>query len=173
MSKKSKRYLMYIAQDYAYSMLRPLQAEILLQGGEVAWFLEGDQVSPAYLKETEVRLSSIRDIKKWNPDAVFVPGNVVPHFIPGIKVGVFHGFNSGKRGDERGHFNIRGFFDLYCTQGPNTTQKFQALAKQHGFFKVVETGWPNLDPLFLPDTSNPYIIEKDTRPTVLLCSTFF
>lgn len=96
MNGKPKRYLMYIAQNYAYSMLRPLQTEILSQGGEVAWFLEGDQVSPGYLRENEVRLMSIREIKEWAPDAVFVPGNVVPHFIPGIKVGVFHGFNSGK-----------------------------------------------------------------------------
>lgn len=172
MNGKPKRYLMYIAQNYAYSMLRPLQTEILSQGGEVAWFLEGDQVSPGYLRENEVRLMSIREIKEWAPDAVFVPGNVVPHFIPGIKVGVFHGFNSGKRGDERGHFNIRGFFDLYCTQGPDTTHKFQMLAKRHGFFKVVETGWPNLDPLFLPEEKNPYISVEDSRPTVLLCSTF-
>lgn len=165
---------MYISQNYSYAILRPLQQEIIAQGGEVCWFLEGDEVNSDYLHETERQLQRVEDVIQWNPDAVFVPGNVVPHFIPGIKVGVFHGFNSGKRGDERGHFNIRGFFDLYCTQGPNTTEKFQQLAEEKGFFKVVETGWPTLDPLFRNEEKdlNPYITPNDKRPTILLCSTF-
>ena len=52
---------------------------------------------------------------------------------------------------ERGHFRIRGLFDLYCTQGPATTEPFEQLAREHGHFAVAETGWPKLDPLFAPD----------------------
>jgi len=166
-----KKYLMYISQNYSYAMLRPIQAEILSQGGEVQWFLEGAEVSPAYLKSDEKRLENISSIIKWNPDVVLVPGNIVPDFIPGLKVGLFHGFNSGKRGPDA-HFKIRNCFDLYCTQGPNTTERFNLLANQKQTFSVAETGWAMLDPLFTVIADNPYINTLDSRPTVLFCSTF-
>ena len=169
-----KKYLMYISQNYSYAILRPLQTEIIAMGGTVAWFLEGDEVSSAYLENSEQRLSTIHDVRLWKPEVVFVPGNVVPSFIPGIKVGVFHGFNVGKlnrRGGED-HFQIRHCFDLYCTQGPDTTLKFKQIVEQDKTFDVIETGWPALDPLFTENKNNPFIDKNDTRKTVLLCSTF-
>ena len=164
-----KRYLFYISQNYSYAILRPLQKVILARGDQAAWFLEGSEVNSDYLQANEQHLQSISQVQEYAPDVVFVPGNVVPNFISGIKVGVFHGFNSGKR-NRRGfedHFNIRGCFDLYCTQGPNTTLPFIELAKQHQHFSVKQTGWPALDPLF--DSS---LIKKYTKPTILMCSTF-
>lgn len=110
---------------------------------------------------------SIKDVMSYSPDATFVPGNNVPHFIPGFKVAVFHGFNVEKRSNTRGHFNIRGHFDLYCTQGPNTTETFAKLSKKLQHFSVKETGWPAIDPLY--DFSEQ---QAGVRPTVLLCSTF-
>ncbi len=168
------RYLMYISQNYSYAILRPLQAVICAQGGEVCWFLEGNEVDPKFLRTDEHRLLTIDAIKAWKPDAVFAPANLVPNFIPGLKVAVFHGFAAGKL-NHRGrldHFEIRGCFDLYCTQGPNTTQPFEVLAAKHKYFSVKETGWPMLDPLFTPTVNNPYIDLSDTRKTLLMCSTF-
>jgi len=165
----AKRYLFYISQNYSYAILRPLQKVILARGDKVAWFLEGKEVDASYLLVDELQLNSINEVQNYYPDAVFIPGNVVPDFISGIKIGVFHGFNSGKlnrRGFED-HFNIRGCFDLYCTQGPNTTLPFIELAKQHQYFSVKETGWPALDPLF--DLTN---VSKNNKPTILMCSTF-
>ncbi|GAL05774.1 CDP-glycerol: N-acetyl-beta-D-mannosaminyl-1,4-N-acetyl-D-glucosaminyldiphosphoundecaprenyl glycerophosphotransferase [Photobacterium aphoticum] len=173
-TQQTKRYLMYIAQNYSYAILRPLQQAILAQGGEVCWFIEGKEATAKYLQPNERLLTSVKEVKAWQPDAVFVPGNVVPSFIPGVKVGVFHGFNSGKlnRRGREDHFEIRGCFDLYCTQGPDTTEPFKQLAAEHGFFQVVETGWPALDPLFKPSLDNLYVDVKDERPTILMCSTF-
>jgi CDP-glycerol glycerophosphotransferase (TagB/SpsB family) len=164
-----KRYLFYISQNYSYAILRPLQEVILARGDQAAWFLEGEEVNVSYLQNNEQQLNSIWQVKEYCPDVVFVPGNVIPDFIPGIKVGVFHGFNAGKR-NRRGfedHFNIRGCFDLYCTQGPNTTLPFIELAKVHQHFSVKQTGWPALDPLF--DFSK---VTKKNKPTILMCSTF-
>ncbi|WP_128581531.1 CDP-glycerol glycerophosphotransferase family protein [Pseudoalteromonas agarivorans] len=169
----NKKYLMYISQNYSYAILRPLQAQILAHGGEVRWFLAGNEVNPDFLDDDEQRLHTISDVRSWHPDITYIPGNIVPSFIPGKKVAVFHGFNSEKRSSEgnHGHFAIRGCYDLYCTQGPNTTTRFKELAQQHGFFKVVETGWPTLDPLFTDTQTNPYESD-DPRPTLLICSTF-
>ncbi len=164
-----KRYLFYISQNYSYAILRPLQKAILARGDQAAWFLEGKEVNADYLQADEQHLLSISQVQLYCPDVVFVPGNVVPNFISGIKVGVFHGFNAGKlnRRGFQDHFNIRGCFDLYCTQGPNTTLPFIELAKQHQHFSVKQTGWPALDPLF--DFTS---VKKNDKPTILMCSTF-
>lgn len=97
---------------------------------------------PDYLNADEQLLTNNAEVADYQPDAVFCPGNWVPYFWPGTKVQLFHGFGIEKKG----HFNIRGFFDLYCTHGPLTTQRFQAASKKHGYFRVVETGWPKMDP---------------------------
>lgn len=160
------RYLFYISQNYSYAMLRPLQQLIRQHGDEAVWFLEGDEVNPSYLRDDEIRLASIDAVRQYHPDAVLAPGNMVPSFIPGLKVALFHGFDIAKHNND--HYTIRDCFDLYCTQGPSTTQPFKALARKHGFFSVVETGWAAIDPLFTPLAST----NNQDRPTILLCSTF-
>lgn len=165
----AKRYLLYISQNYSYAILRPLQQAILARGDQVAWFLEGKEVSADYLLENETQLYSIEEINEFNPIAVFYPANIAPTFLPGINVAVFHGFDAGKV-DKRGnndHFKIRNCFELYCTQGPNTTKPFADLEKKHNHFKVIETGWCALDNLH-----NSTVKQKSDKKTILLCSTF-
>jgi len=131
----AKRYLFYISQNYSYAILRPLQEVILARGDHAAWFLEGKEVDDSYLLANENQLKSISAVQEYHADVVFIPGNVVPDFISGIKVGVF--------------------------------LPFIKLAEQHQHFSVKQTGWPALDPLF--DVSK---VNKNTKPTILMCSTF-
>jgi len=161
------RYLFFVSQLYAFAILRPLQAHLQSQGHECAWFFE-HQRDAAHLRSGERQLVRVREVIEWQPAAVFVPGNWVPEVFPGLKVEVFHGFSVGKRSEQRGHFRIRGWFDLYCTQGPDTTGPFLELQRRHGHFRVVETGWPKLDPLFAPRAP----ARVHARPTILLASTF-
>ena len=164
-----RRYLFFISQLYSFAIVRPLHEAIWNRGDEAAWFLENSAKLAAYLLPNEKRLDTVGEVKAYNPCAVFVPGNVVPDFFPGIKVEIFHGFNAHKRSRQKGHFRIRNFFDLYCTQGPDTTEPFQQLAQEYNFFKVVETGWPKMDPLFW-ETSQA--VDKKRRPVILFTSTF-
>ena len=168
-----KKYLLYVSHLYAFAIVRPLQEEILRQGGCVAWFLAQKQYIP-YMKKTEHLLKTVDEVMAFQPDVVFVASNVVPDFFPGIKVQLFHGFNALKRDASRGHFKIRGFFDIYCTQGPSTTIPFKELEASHGYFRVMETGWPKVDPLFRCDKEGDGSSEKtsDLRPVVLFTSTF-
>src|SRR5690554_2285353 len=168
---KPIKYLLYAEQNYAYAMLRPLQDAIYARGGEVRWYLAGTQIEASYLKDNETQVSDVASVEKWQPDVVISPSNTVPDFFPGLKVDVFHGFNVAKatRSDDRGHFNIRGCYDLYCTQGPATTAGFIKRAEKHGYFRVKETGWPALDPLFEPSDK---AVSTSLTPTILLCSTF-
>ena len=167
---KQKRYLFFISQDYSFPVLRPLQEKILQRDDEVKWFLYGDEVSENFLHVDEQRLFEIQDVVDYKPDAVFVPGNVVPSFIPGIKVEVFHGLPStkSKKNGQLYHYIIREMFDLYCTQGPSSTDKFKTLAKEYDSFHVEETGWCKLDPLF-PVQKKENSLEKKS---IFFASTF-
>ena len=165
-----RRYLFYIEYDYCYAVLRPIQKVIRERGGETAWLPVGEEVSRDYLRPDEQVFDHVSKAIDWNPYAVLVPGNEVPKFLPGFKIEVFHGLNSGKRRRRDGmqyHFIVRGLFDLYCTHGPNTTKRFEELAEKHGHFAVRETGWSKLDPLFNGSLKPP---ESD-RPLALFAST--
>ena len=157
-----RRFLFYVSLPYSVAILRPLQAALHARGDEVRWFLEG--VDAAVLDSREIRLSTVAEVKEYSPEAVFVPGNWVPDFFPGVKVQLFHACGVGKKG----HFRIRGFFDLYCTHGVSTTAPFLELADQHGHFHVIETGWPKHDPLFRGQA----VERADGRPRVLYAPTF-
>jgi len=165
MSMKNNNYLFYISQNYSFEILRPLQQEILKQGSKVAWFVAGNEVATNNFHADEVVLNSVNEVITFNPVASFVPGNIIPRFIPGIKVQVFHGLEWKKKG----HFVIRDCFDLYCTHGKATTTRFDELANQHQFFDVKETGWPKLDNLFNTPKEQYF---GDNKPTILYAPTF-
>lgn len=165
-----KRYLFYVEYDYCYPILRPVQEVIRARGGEVAWLPVGPHFNRHFLRPDEQVFEHVREAIAWNPFAVLVPGNEVPDFIPGWKVTPFHGLISSKRRRDGRiyHFIIRGMFDLYCTHGPNTTERFQELAREHGDFRVAETGWPKFDPL----QQGRYERVVEECPVILFTATF-
>ncbi|MBL4904779.1 MAG: CDP-glycerol glycerophosphotransferase family protein, partial [Flavobacteriaceae bacterium] len=164
-----KRFLIYISHGYSVPIGRPLQQEIEERGFEVKWFSEIESAKP-YLSEKETILHTVKAVFDFNPDVVLVATDSVPHFFSGIKVQIFHGFLVNKWSFKKGHFRIRGFFDLYCTQGPSTTNPFIMLKNKHKYFEVVETGWSKVDPLFNND--NDELARINSKPTVLISSTF-
>lgn len=158
-----ERVLLYGSERYALAILRPLQAAARARGIETAWFFDGPGAADLAADE---RLLDVAGVRAWRPDAVLTPGNHLPHFFPGAKVEVFHGFDAGKPR----HIYIRGFFDLYCTTGPDDTAQFRALAERLGHFAVAETGWPKLDPFFTA-IAGPLPAVR-TPPVILYHSTF-
>ncbi|HYW92096.1 MAG TPA: CDP-glycerol glycerophosphotransferase family protein [Gammaproteobacteria bacterium] len=160
----SGRYLLYGSERYALAILRPLQAAIRARGGEAAWFFDGPGAEE--LMGGERLLRTTAEVRGFDPVAVLTPSNAVPHFFPGVKVEIFHGFNAGKPR----HIYIRGFFDLYCTTGPSETASFQALAERLGHFSVRETGWPKLDPFMDILSGEPPPVRRP--PVILYHSTF-
>lgn len=156
--------MFYVTLSYSYSVLRPIEKAIKTQGGDVAWFIPNGSEAESFLLDSDLRLIDVAGVKQFNAHAVLAPGNYIPDFFPGIKVQVFHGFDSGKKNK----FNIRGFFDLYCTQGPNITQGFSAI--NDGTCEVKETGWSKLDPLF---SLHPQTHEFQAEtPVILYAPTF-
>lgn len=163
-----KRYLFFVSVAYSYSILRPIQDEIRRRGGDAAWFIE--KPCPIYLEEGEKHLKTIQEVMDYSPIAVFAPGNYIYDFIPGIKVKVFHGFDIDKRPGKGDHYSLKGWFDLYCTQGEADTAKFQSLSEKYKYFKVAKTGWSKIDSFFGEDGRLPQ--PHNQKPVVLYASTF-
>lgn len=162
--------LFYAEQDYAFDILRPLQAEIRSKGGRVCWLLVGDNIDATRLLSDEVKVHGAADAVDVKPDVVFAPGDRVPSFIPGLKVQVFHGLNEDKRGNV---YPERGLFDLYCTEGPGRTAMLAAALTRHKRFEIAETGWLKLDTLFnYPRSAQIVDQSQSAQPTILFASTF-
>ena len=165
-------YLLFATERYGLPILTPLAQALHARGARVHALLAGG--ASGLVLPAPVRPVDVRGAVALRPRAVFSASNEVPTFVSGAKVQLFHGFNVEKRADGRGHFRVRGLFDLYCTQGPATTVPFQALARQLRHFAVVETGWPKLDPLFRDDGGASAALRAPAagRTVVLFASTF-
>ena len=161
-------YLFFASHSYAFAILRPLQAEIWRRGDETAWWIEYS--CPDLLEGEEKRLKNLREVNDFAPLAVIAPGNWVYPFFPGIKVEVFHGYPMSKRIERiDDHFTLRGYWDIYCTQGPSSTPYFTELARKKRYFRVYETGWCKADTFFTPETTTETPRE---RPCILYAPTF-
>ena len=163
------RYLFLVSLTYAFPILRPLQRAIRERGDEVAWFFD-ETGCRRFLHDDERELRSVDEVLAYNPVAVFTAGNHMYDFFPGIKVQLFHGFNIDKRPGRGDHFALKGWFDLYCTQGETSTVEFQRLARKHGYFKVAETGWPKVDGFYENGRLLP--TPPHERPIIMYSSTF-
>lgn len=162
------KFLLYFSYNYAIPIGMPLQEEILRRGYQVKWFTY-IPVARKSFPETAPMLNSIDEVIEYQPDIILSMTDYVPDFLPGLKVQIFHGFNPDKREADE-HFTIRGFFDLYCTQGPATTKRFKEHQKKHPHFEVIETGWSKMDSLFNSKEDKNDLSHE--RPVILITSTF-
>ncbi len=160
------KFLIYISYSYAIPIGNPLEEEIVMQGFTVKWFCDLENNSKVYLLKNNT-LTSIKDVLSYQPHIILSITDKVPDFINALKVQVFHGFNAEKRSFKKDHFRIRGFFDLYCTQGPSTTSIFNLQKERYKTFEVIETGWSKMDPLF---PIQKKVVENP--PVVFIASTF-
>ncbi|WP_142783278.1 CDP-glycerol glycerophosphotransferase [Changchengzhania lutea] len=161
------KFLIYISYSYALPIGNPLESEIKRRGYTVKWFSDLEDGKKAISLKDNV-IDNITDLMGYQPDVVLAATDDVPDFITGIKVQIFHGFLTYKRPERKhgeAHFRIRGFFDLYCTQGPSSTKGFLKQQKKYPHFEVIETGWSKVDPLFP-------IVNKEKGNTIMIASTF-
>lgn len=135
--------ILFCANPYAFGILNPLNLELQSQGHDILWYVPS-RIAKSFPFLNANQTDSIKKLYEYQSDAIFVPGNEVPHYLRGVKVQVFHGL----AGEKVGHFRIRNYFDLYLTQGPYFTGPFKAFEKKYKNFVVKETGWCKLDTLF-------------------------
>ena len=136
------RIVLFCENKYAISILTPIQDAALKNGNQdIFWYVHAKNIPEFPLKNEVKWTNSIQEIYDYSPEAIFVPGNIVPYYLPGVKIQVFHGYAAEKKD----HWVIRRYFDTYFTQGPFFTQGFKALAAKYKDFEVTETGWPRQD----------------------------
>ena len=132
--------ILFCMNPYSFGILEPVMQVLKEKKYEYIWFVRS-AILENFPYQDQRCTSKIEDLVHFNSDAIFVPGNEVPHYLRGVKTQVFHGL----AGEKKGHFRIRNYFDLYLTQGPYFTRWFSKAANKHKDFRVVETGWPKLD----------------------------
>jgi hypothetical protein len=164
--------ILFCENPYAFGILIPISKELQKRGHSYIWYISEHLISEFPLKD-ESYTTQISDLKAFVPDAIFVPGNEVPHFLRGVKTQVFHGL----AGEKKGHFRIRHYFDLYLTPGPFFTKKFKELSLRYKNFEVQETGWSKLDvystdiDLYKHDKS--MLLEKHQAENIILYAPTF
>lgn len=169
---RMRRLLLLASERYSLPILQPVADVAHARGDQVAW-LAAPAIA-AHLPDGAHRLRSQPALQAFKADATLATVHRIAPQLPGLHVQLFHGLSIDKRDPGRGHFRVRGLFDLYCTHGPATTAPFETLARTHRHFAVRETGWPKLDPLFAGDRSGAHALRTSAggRPVVMLASTF-
>ncbi|MDR3286050.1 MAG: CDP-glycerol glycerophosphotransferase family protein [Prevotellaceae bacterium] len=150
------RIVLFCEHKYAISILSPLQTEIDRTGKHlVLWFVDARNISDFPLKNEVNMTNSMQEVYDFSPEAIFVPGNIVPYYLPGVKAEIFHGYAAEKKD----HWVIRRYLDMYLTQGPFFTKPFQQLALKYKDFEVAETGWTRQDWIF----ENLHTFDKEKQ----------
>lgn len=168
------RILLFCENRYAIDILNPLQEYVTdNMPHEVMWYIHKPKIS-TFEYASKVRwTNSIQEAYDFSPEAVFVPGNIVPYYLPGVKIQVFHGYAAEKKD----HWIIRRYFDTYFTQGPYFTSHFKALSEEYGDFEVVETGWPKQDwikrNLHTYDAERQRLLDSTGRKSIILYAPTF
>jgi len=134
------KVILFCQNNYAYGILNPIKKVLESHGDDYIWFIS-EKLANDFPFKPEPHTSLISDLEHYNSDVIFAPGNEIPYYLRGLKTQIFHGL----AGEKKGHFRIRHYFDLYLTQGPYFTDRFNAFKAKHKNFEVIETGWPKLD----------------------------
>ena len=161
------RILFYLAKPYSIPSSQSLREIVNKREDLTSLCFVSRKLKDFLVGETLT--TELHDAVAFNPDIVFCPGNYVHDSIGGIKVQLFHGLCYEKRG----HFGVRGFFQVYCTSGPVVTQKFQKLAARHKTFLVIETGWPKTDLLFRKSPRPEQLMRISSNTKIILYAPTF
>ena len=148
------KFIFFCQNSYAYGIVDPIRTVLIERGHEFIWFLR-EKLNEGFPYKEDSYTNSVKELKRYNSDAVIAPGNEALYYLRGVKVQIFHGL----AGEKKSHFRIRHYFDLYLTQGPFFTDRFNVFKKKYKNFEVTETGWSKLDILY--KEKNAYSIEKN------------
>ncbi len=157
---------------YSFSILKPLEDELKKRDYQYIWYIP-NKILNSFKYKNSPYTSNIQELENFHADMIFVPGNDVPWYLRGVKIQIFHGL----AGEKKGHFRIRDYFDLYLTQGPYFTSKFQQLSNKHKNFTVIETGWCKLDNLYkydhkIQNIKTNLLLNSGAQKIILYAPTF-
>ncbi|MCA0153534.1 CDP-glycerol glycerophosphotransferase family protein [Winogradskyella vincentii] len=166
------KIVLFCLNNYAFAILNPIKEVLEEKNHDFIWYV-APKIRKSFPYNSDANTSSIKEIRTYESDVIFAPGNEVPYFLRGLKTQIFHGL----AGEKKGHFRIRQYFDLYLTQGPYFTNRFNKLKEEHKDFDVIETGWPKLDVYYKNNeaimTEKKSLLQKNNAKTIILYAPTF
>ena len=85
------KIVLFCEQKYAINILQPLEVEANKEGGHsVIWYVQSRNIPDFPLKDEVKWTNSIQEIYDFSPDVLFVPCNIVPYYLPGVKRQIFN-----------------------------------------------------------------------------------
>ncbi|WP_299112944.1 CDP-glycerol glycerophosphotransferase family protein [uncultured Winogradskyella sp.] len=166
------KFVLFCLNNYAFAILNPIKEVLVEKNHDFIWYV-APKIITSFPYQSDPNTSSVKAIKAFKSDVIFAPGNEVPYFLRGLKTQIFHGL----AGEKKGHFRIRQYFDLYLTQGPYFTNRFNELKEEHKDFDVIETGWPKLDVYYKNDNEltkeKKSLLKKYNTKTIILYAPTF
>lgn len=92
------KIVLFCEQKYAINILQPIENEAIKEGDHsVIWYVHTINIPDFPLKNEVKWTDSIQEIYDFSPDVIFVPCNIVPYYLPGVKVQIFHGYAAEKK----------------------------------------------------------------------------
>ena len=84
------KIVLFCENKYAIDILKPIHDEAVMEGGnDVLWYIHRKRIPSFPLDGEVVWTNSIQEIYDFGPEAIFVPGNIVPYYLPGVKIRAF------------------------------------------------------------------------------------
>ena len=81
------RILLFCENKYAVDILQPIQTEADKEGNnDVLWYVHQEKIPEFPLKDCVKWTNSIQESFDFSPEAIYVPGNIVPYYLPGVKI---------------------------------------------------------------------------------------
>ena len=92
------RIVLFCENKYAIDILYPIYQEALKsEDNQLLWYIHLPKIPVFPLQKEVTYTHSIQEVYDFSPEAIFVPGNIVPYYLPGVKVQVFHGYDAEKK----------------------------------------------------------------------------
>lgn len=92
------RIVLFCENKYSIDILYPLYVEAAKEKKyQILWYIHYLKIPQFPFRDEVEWTNSIQEIYDFSPEAIFVPGNIVPYYLPGVKIQVFHGYAAEKK----------------------------------------------------------------------------
>ena len=92
------RIVLFCENKYAIDILNPIQEHVTKQHlpHEILWYIHKPKIDSFPYADQVKWTNSIQEVYDFQPEAIYVPGNIVPYYLPVVKIQVFHGYAAEK-----------------------------------------------------------------------------
>lgn len=81
------RIVLFCENKYAIDILNPIQEHVTKQHlpHEILWYIHKPKIDSFPYADQVKWTNSIQEVYDFQPEAIYVPGNIVPYYLPGVR----------------------------------------------------------------------------------------